>query len=62
MISREFNTLQIQRSPSNIGFVTNCIDAKKCQKCYNNLTMTYKVKRYKLTNLASMRFSAEDIR
>ena len=59
MISREFNTLQIQRSPSNIGFVTSCIDG---QKCYNNLTMSYKVKRYKLINLASMRFSAEDIR
>ena len=59
MISREFNTLQIQRSPSNIGFVTSCTDG---QKCYNNLTMTYKVKRCKLINLASMRFSAEDIR
>ena len=58
MISREFNTLQIQRSPSNIGFVASCIDA---QKCYDNLTMTYKVKRYKLIKLASMRFSAEDI-
>ena len=57
MSSREFNTLQIQRSPSNIGFVASCIDA---QKCYNNL-MTYKVKRYKLIKLASMRFSAEDI-
>ena len=51
MISREFNTLRIQPSPSNIGFVA----------CYNNLTMTYKVKRYKLIKLASMRFSAEDI-
>ena len=59
MISREFNTLQIQRSPSKSGFVTSCIDA---QECYNNLTMTYKVKRCKLINVASMRFSAEDIR
>ena len=59
MILREFNTLQIQQSPLNIGFVTSCFYA---QKCYNNLTMTYKVKLYKLINLASMRFSAEDIR
>ena len=57
MISREFNTLQIQRSPSNIGFAASCIDAQK----YMTKTMTYKVKRYKLIKLASMRFSAEDI-
>ena len=38
-------------------FRSSCIDA---QKCYNDLTMTCKVKRYKLIKLASMRFSAED--
>ena len=60
MISREFNTLQIERSPSNIRSLLDVLTLKNVTTI-NNLTMTNKVKRYKLIKLASVRFPAEDI-